>query len=57
MNEVRVSLWCRDDRAVRLELAGLLREMGRGAEARAEAEKVLKADPASAAARTFLEKP
>jgi len=32
--EMRMSLWCRDDPAVRQELADLLKEMGRDAEAR-----------------------
>jgi tetratricopeptide (TPR) repeat protein len=51
VGELRMSLWCRDDPAVRLELAGLLKEMGRESEARAEARRVLETDPASEAAR------
>jgi hypothetical protein len=35
-------------------MAGLLKEMGRLAEARAEAEKVLKLDPAHQPARRLL---
>jgi tetratricopeptide (TPR) repeat protein len=35
--ELRMSLWCREDAAVRAELLGLLRAMGRTAEARKEA--------------------
>jgi tetratricopeptide (TPR) repeat protein len=57
VSELRVSLWCREDPGVRLELASLLRERGLGTEARAEAQRVLKAEPANAAAREFLEKP
>lgn len=55
LNELRVSLWCREDETVRLELAALLKGMGRAGEARAEAEKVLKASPASRAARALLQ--
>jgi tetratricopeptide (TPR) repeat protein len=55
--ELRMSLWCRDDPAVRLELAGLLLELGRAAEARAEARTVLKADPGNAEARRLAEIP
>jgi tetratricopeptide (TPR) repeat protein len=54
--ELRMSLWSREDLEVRLELASVLKEAGRTAEARAEAERVLKADPENAAAREFLEK-
>ena len=55
LSELRMSLWCHEDSAVRVELARLLREAGRGAEARAEAEKVLKADPSNAEARRIVE--
>jgi hypothetical protein len=55
--ELRMALWCRDDATVRLELAGLLMKLGRGAEARAEARRVLQALPDSAAARRLLETP
>ena len=48
---LRMSLWCREDTAVRLELAELLAELGRPAEARGEAETVLRSDPGNAAAR------
>lgn len=54
MAEFRMSLWCRDDPAVRLELAALLKEMGREAEARAEARRVLETDPQSEGARKLL---
>jgi len=54
LGELRMSLWCRDDAAVRLELAGLLKEMGRDAEAQAEARRVLETDPTSEAARKLL---
>lgn len=57
LNELRMSLWCRDDTAVRLELAALLKEAGREGEARAEAGKVLKLEPDNASARKLLEAP
>jgi tetratricopeptide (TPR) repeat protein len=53
--ELRMSLWSREDAAVRLELAELLWAAGRRAEARAEAEKVLVSDPANDGARRMLE--
>lgn len=55
-SELRMALWIRDDVAVRLELMRLLAETGRRAEAKAEAERVLKADPRNAEARAFLGK-
>jgi tetratricopeptide (TPR) repeat protein len=51
VSELRMSLWCRDDEAVRMELALLLKEMGREAEARTEARRVLETDPTNEAAR------
>ncbi len=51
VGELRMSLWCRDDEAVRLELAVLLKEMGRGAEARTEARRVLETEPSNETAR------
>jgi tetratricopeptide (TPR) repeat protein len=57
IGELRMSLWSREDSEVRMELADLLRTAGRIAEARAEAERVLKADPANATAREFLDRP
>lgn len=57
LNEFRVFLWANDDPVVRTEVALLLREMGRGPEARLEAEKALKIDPANAPARRLLELP
>jgi tetratricopeptide (TPR) repeat protein len=51
VGELRMSLWCRDDPTVRLELAVLLREIGRESEARAEARRVLETDPANEGAR------
>ncbi len=51
VGELRMSLWCRDDPTVRLELAGLLKELGRDSEARAEARRVLESDPTSETAR------
>jgi tetratricopeptide (TPR) repeat protein len=55
VNELKMVLWASDDAALRLELASLLKDLGRDAEARDEAEKVLKIDPANAAARRLLE--
>lgn len=54
--EFAMSLWCRDDPAVRLEFAGLLRDLGQLAEARAQVRAVLAADPAHEAARRLLER-
>jgi tetratricopeptide (TPR) repeat protein len=54
VSELQMALWCDDDSEVRLRLVRLLAEMGRSAEARTEAEKVLKADPDNEAARAFL---
>jgi hypothetical protein len=55
LGELRVSLWCRDDAGVRLELAQLLKGLGRDGEARAEAALALRADPTSEAARKLAE--
>lgn len=55
--ELRMSLWCRDDAAVRVELATLLKEAGRGSESRAEARRVLQADASNADARRLAEAP
>jgi tetratricopeptide (TPR) repeat protein len=54
--ELRMALWIREDVPVRLELMRLLAEMGRRGEARGEAERVLKLDPANAEARALLGK-
>lgn len=54
-SELRMTLWSQDDPAVRAELAQLLAEMGREAEAKREAEKVLRIDPANEAARKILD--
>jgi tetratricopeptide (TPR) repeat protein len=54
LGELRMSLWCREDTAVRLELAQLLAESGQLAEARAEAERVLAVDPGNTAALAIL---
>jgi tetratricopeptide (TPR) repeat protein len=51
VGELRMSLWCRDDEAVRMELALLLKEMGREAEARTEARRILETEPTNEAAR------
>ena len=52
--EWRMSLWCRDDPRARAELADALLSVGRRAEARAEAERSLKAEPGNAVARRIL---
>jgi Flp pilus assembly protein TadD len=54
--ELRASLWCRDDPAVRTELAAYLAELGRLAEARREARRVLEAEPGNAAAKALAER-
>jgi tetratricopeptide (TPR) repeat protein len=53
-NELRMALWSKDDAQVRLELATLLKEMGRMDEARREAERVLQVDPRNAAAQALV---
>jgi hypothetical protein len=55
LNEFRMSLWSEDDLAVRAEMAVLLKELGRLAEARREAEKVLNLDPDNSIAKKVLE--
>jgi Flp pilus assembly protein TadD len=55
VNELKMVLWAADDASLRVELASLLKELGRDAEARDEAEKVLKVDPGNAAARRLVE--
>jgi len=57
LNELRMALWSREDPALRAELAAVLKEAGRTAEARLEAEKVLRADPGNEAARRVLQSP
>jgi tetratricopeptide (TPR) repeat protein len=57
LNEFRIFLWSNADAVVHVETALLLRDMGRGPEARAEAEKALKIDPANEQARRLLEAP
>jgi Flp pilus assembly protein TadD len=57
LNELRMALWSREDPALRAELAAVLKEAGRTAEARVEAEKVLKADPGNETARKVLQSP
>jgi tetratricopeptide (TPR) repeat protein len=56
-SELRAALWSAEDASARLELAAVLKEMGRRKEARAEADKVLKDDPKNAAARRILDAP
>jgi tetratricopeptide (TPR) repeat protein len=57
LNELRMALWSREDPALRAEMAAVLKEAGRTAEARVEAEKVLKADPGNETARKVLQSP
>jgi tetratricopeptide (TPR) repeat protein len=57
LNEFRMALWSEDDAAVRVEVAGLLREMGRPAEARSEAARALALAPGNEAARKLAETP
>ena len=57
LNELRMALWSHEDAGLRAELAAVLKEAGRTAEARVEAQKALKADPGNAAARKVLESP
>ena len=52
-----MALWSEDDAAVRVEVAGLLREMGRPAEARAEAARALALAPGNEAARKLAAPP
>ena len=56
-SELRAALWSgpAGDASARLELAALLKEMGRVKDARAEAGKVLKDDPKNVAARRILD--
>lgn len=55
LTELRMALWCRDDADLRLELAGLLRDLDRAPEARQELRLLLEAQPAHAAARALLD--
>lgn len=55
--ELRMSLWCREDPGVRLELAAWLKELGRAAEAKSEARRVLESDPGNEEARRLAEGP
>ena len=55
VGELRMSLWCKDDPGARMELATLLRELGRKDEAAAEARRVLKANPSDPEARRIAE--
>jgi tetratricopeptide (TPR) repeat protein len=55
LSEFRMALWNEDDPAVRVEVAQLLRDLGRVAESRVEAEKALKLQPANEAARKLVE--
>jgi tetratricopeptide (TPR) repeat protein len=57
LNEFRMALWSEDDAAVRVEVASLLREMGRPAEARAEAARALALAPENEAARKLTASP
>ena len=54
ISELQMSLWCREDTGVRVRLAKVLADAGRLAEAQAEAQKVLSADPGNAEARAVM---
>ena len=54
LSELQMAIWSQDDADVRMEMAELLKEMGRPAEARAEAERALKLDPRHEGARRLL---
>ena len=54
LNELQMSLWCRGDTAVRLMLARVLAELGRAAESRVEAQRVLDDEPGNEAAKALL---
>jgi len=53
--ELRMSLWCREDADVRVELAQVLLDLGRVQEGRREAAAALRSDPENSAARRLLE--
>lgn len=55
LTEFRMCLWSGDDAAIRAEMALLLKDMGRVAEARGEAERVLRLEPDNPIARRILE--
>jgi tetratricopeptide (TPR) repeat protein len=57
LNEFRMALWSDDDAAVRVEVASLLKEMGRAGEARQEAQRALALAPGNEAARKLAEMP
>jgi tetratricopeptide (TPR) repeat protein len=57
LNEFRMALWSKDDAGIRVELALLLREAGRLAESRAEAQKALALDPTREDARRLAQVP
>ena len=57
LNEYRMALWSEDDAAIRVEVARMLKEMGRAAEARAEAARALALAPDNEAARKLAEMP
>lgn len=54
LNEFRMALWSQDEAGVRVEVAQTLRDLGREPEARIEAAKALKLDPANEEARRIL---
>ena len=57
LNEFRMALWSKDDAGIRVELALLLREAGRLAESRIEAQKALALDPTREDARRLAQVP
>jgi Tfp pilus assembly protein PilF len=52
--EFHRALWCKEEVPVRLELMLLLKDLGKAAEARAEAARILKVDPQNEAARKLI---
>lgn len=54
LTELRMSLFCKEDPELRVEVMGLLEDLGRGGEARAEASRILKEEPGNEAARRML---
>jgi Flp pilus assembly protein TadD len=57
LEELRTSLWCKEDTAVRVELMVLLKDTGRVDEARAQAARILKLQPGNDAALKLLPTP
>jgi tetratricopeptide (TPR) repeat protein len=54
IDELRTSLWCKEDTGVRVELMILLKELGKEPEARAQAARILRTQPGNEAALRVL---